>query len=233
MNIVLSTAAFCLWHIRPEEKLNICKELNFSEIEVALSTEKMTRDFLKFLETADSIPRFEKITLHAPWRGVIYGENRQTDTILKTLGAIAERMPTDRFVFHADRVSDLHPLIRSELPICLENSEWDGCWERLNGLLRQYDLPLALNINRATKRTDYLNEIISEHRHRIARIQVSGYDGHHGRMPMLLARQLDLLDKVRGIHAPLVLEGLFLPGDIASILRERQAVCQRLGQGIV
>lgn len=227
-NIVLSTAAFCLWNIKPEEKLRICKQLHFSDIEVALSTEKMVCDFLAFLESSTEIPTFRKIALHAPWRGVLYGNNRQTQRILHSLRLISEKISVAPFIFHADRVESMESLTRSGLPFCLENSEWDGCWDRLKELFENDELSLALNINRATRREDYLDEIINALKHRISRIYISGYDGLNGRMPMVSANQLQYLDKIQGLKAPLVLEGLFPSGNTASILQERQAVLQRI-----
>lgn len=227
-NIILSTAAFCLWNIKPEEKLRICKQLHFSDIEVALSTEKMVCDFLAFLEGSTEFLSFRKIALHAPWRGVLYGNNRQTRRILHALHLISEKIPAAPLIFHADRVEAIEPLIQSGLPICLENSEWDGCWDRLKGFFDNHELCLALNINRATRREDYLDQIIDVLEPRISRVYISGYDGLNGRMPMVSANQLQYLDKIQGLNAPLVLEGLFPPGDTASILQERQAVLQRI-----
>ena len=231
-NIVLSTAAFCLWHVEPIEKLKICKQLQFNEIEVALSTERMTRDFLEFLDVSVDIHSFQRIAVHAPWRGIAYGENCKTKKILDCLYQISKKISVSQFTFHADRVDDIIPLIRSGLPVCLENSEWDGCWQKLRIIVEKHELPLALNINRATRRHDYLNEITSELSHRISKIQISGYDGQNGRMPIVSANQLQVLDRIIGINAPIVLEGLFPPGDIDMILQERLAVWKQINSTV-
>jgi hypothetical protein len=231
-NIILSTAAFCLWNISPAEKLKICRQLEFKRIEVALSTEKMARDFLGHLDLSLDIDPFGKIAVHAPWRGIVYGENARTRRVLDYMNLIAQKVPVEVFIFRIDCIADLAPIIGSGLPVCLENSDRVGSWEKIRKVAEKSDLPLALNINRAVRGYDYLDEMITEFGHRISRIQVSGYNVQHGRMPIISAKQLHVLEKIKGIRAPLILEGLFDPGDTEAIVQERRAVWEYINESV-
>lgn len=227
-NIAISTAAFCLWGITPQKKLDICRALQFSEIEIALSTERMVRDYLIFLEGPMDFSNFQRIAVHAPWHRVSYGQNARTRRILNNLTSIAERIPVAEFIFHIDCIESMDVLTRWGQPVCLENSDPEGDFKILSDALTNTDFSLALNINRGTRRRQHLDEIIQGFRHRVSRIHVSGYDGHHGRMPILATDQLPVLERIKGIPAPIILEGLFPPGDVNAIRRERQAVWQEI-----
>lgn len=226
-NIAISTAAFCLWGITPQEKLDHCRELQFSEIEIALSTERMVRDYLIFLEETRDFSSFQRVSVHAPWHRVSYGHNNRTRRILNDLALIAQRIPVEEFVFHIDNIENMEVLTQWGQPVCLENSDTEGEIKTLSDALMKTDFSLALNINRGARRRQHLEEILLRFRHRVSRIHVSGYDGRHGRMPILAADQLSILDRIKGIPAPIILEGLFPSGDLSAILRERQAVWQK------
>ncbi|WIV10464.1 hypothetical protein [Proteiniborus sp. MB09-C3] len=223
-DIILSTAAFCLWDIEPIEKLKITKDLKFNDIQIALSTEKMLRNFLEYLNNSLEIDSFQKISIHAPWCGVTYGENDKTERILEYLLKVSNIINIDIILFRVDCIRDINPIIKSGLPICLENSNKKGCWRKFRSIAEKHDFPLALNINRALRGDDYLDDFIAEYGSRIERILISGYDSNNGRMPLLLAKQLHLLEKIKEIKAPLVLDGLFEPGDREGIIKERYLV---------
>lgn len=220
-DIILSTAAFCLWNIEAPEKLKISKDLKFENIQIALSTEKMLRKLLKYLNCSLEMHSFQKISIHAPWCGVVYAENSRTQRILKDITQVSKIIHVDKVIFRIDCIEDITPILESGLPICLENSNKIGCWEKLRSIAQKYDFPLALNVNRALRGYNYLDDFIAKFSSRVDRILVSGYDANNGRMPLLSANQLYLLEKVRKIEAPLVLEGLFEPGDIDAIVTER------------
>lgn len=222
--VALSTAAFCLWGIRPDEKLNIAASLGFKEIEVALSTERMVRDFLRFLETEPSVAAFERISVHGPWHQARYGRNAFTEKILCGLKRIGERIPVAEYVFHAECVEGAEVLEAWGLPVCLENACTPEGEEHLASLLRRHDFTLALNMNRATRGCHDVQRLVQEFRGRITRVPVSGFTGQLGRVPLLESGQLHLLEGLQSVRAPRVLEGLFQPGDQGAIERERWAV---------
>lgn len=50
-------------------------------------------------------------------------------------------------------------------------------------------------------------------------------------MPIFAAGQEHLLDSVKLIKAPFVIEGLFTPGDYISIAREKNVIVEKIAGG--
>jgi len=230
-SVALSTAAFCLWGISPEDKLGIARSLRFREIEIALSTERMVRDFIRFLEAGASIPDFERISVHAPWHRARYGRNAPTERILQGLRRIGDHLPVAEYVFHADCIEAPETLARWGRPVCVENACGGHGDRMVTELLRRFEFTLALNMNRVARENQDPQALIREFGQRITRLPLSGHTGQLGRVPMKEAGQLHLLEVLQGVKAPPVLEGLFQPGDTLAIKEERWAVQRALFTG--
>jgi len=76
----------------------------------------------------------------------------------------------------------------------------------------------------ATRYGDYLDRFIEEQNDKIKEIHVSGFVDHMGRMPIRESNQEYLLDRVKQINVPFVIEGLFSPGDFQGIRKEIELV---------
>lgn len=223
-HVAISTASFCLWNVGPGKKLGICKELGFERIEVALSTVKMLKDFVSMPNLLNELAKFKHITIHMPWRGVNYGDNANSRKIVDYLHEISERLEVEAFVAHFDTISDFDWLNESNLPFYLENGIGHDSWLLFRNALKNYNFKCVLNINRATRYGDYLDQMIEEQIENIKEIHVSGYINKLGRMPIRESNQEYLLDRVKQINVPFVIEGLFSPGDYKSIRKEVELV---------
>lgn len=223
--IVLSTAAFCLWGIEPQKKLDICKHLGFREIEIALSTERMAQAFAMLLVRKQlAVHDFSRISVHTPWHRVSYGENRRSEKILGALGQIAEDVDVKEFIFRETNISDMGALVRRQFPLCIEKSADPCCDEAVKRLPTPVNASLAVNLNHLVRNTFDPVGMIEKHKGRISRVYVSGFSGAGGRMPLISSNQLHLLSLIKHLDVPVVLEGLFTPNCIDDIARERSAV---------
>lgn len=226
--IALSTAAFCLWDIQPEEKLHIGQQLGFDHIEIALSTEGMVRKFLNYLNTNELAGSFKQIALHAPWHGVAYGKSARSEKLVAQLKEIVDRLEIRSVVFHCDCIQNPESLAASGLPIVLENTATGESWERFSGFLNNYPWRVSLNLNKASRDHGHLERILESWGHRIERVHLSGHVDSRGRMPLQTTRQLHLLKMIQGLKVPMVLEGLFPPGNTLSIAEERHLVMKMI-----
>jgi len=222
--VAISTASFCLWSVGPEEKLTICKEIGFDRVEVALSTVKMLKDFVSLPHLITEMAKFKHVTIHLPWCGVNYGDNPISRKIVNYLHEINERLVVEAFVIHFDTISDFDWLDKNRLPFYLENPLGYDSWLLFQNVLKNYNFDCVLDINRATRYGDYLDEIIEEQIDSIKGIHVSGYINKLGRMPIRESNQESLLDRVKQITVPFVIEGLFAPGDFDSIRKEIELI---------
>lgn len=228
-NIVLSTAAFCLWDIEAEAKLNICNDLGFQRVQIALSTERMVWNLVRHLESAAEPFPFKGVSLHAPWCGVRYGVNQRTRRILNGLRRIAELLSVDSVIFRVNCIRELESLTQSGLPLCIENSDRDLGLRVFLRVAEETELPLAFNLNRAIRAEVDTAAFLNHYGHRISRLLISGFDRENGRMPLVYTGQTHLLSCARHLSVPVVLEGLFAPGDTESIRRERHTVWLAMG----
>ncbi|MGI6713277.1 MAG: hypothetical protein ACOX4L_11310 [Bacillota bacterium] len=227
-HVAISTASFCLWNVGPGEKLTICKELGFDRVEVALSTIKMLKNFVSLPHLLTELAKFKHITIHMPWCGVNYGDNPISRRIVNYLHEINERLVVEAFVAHFDTISDFDWLDKNILPIYLENALGYDSWLLFKNVLKNYNFICVLDINRATRYGDYLDQIIEEQIDNIKEIHVSGYKNELGRMPIRETNQISLLDRVKQMNVPFVIEGLFAPGDFVSIRKEIELISNNI-----
>lgn len=113
----LSSASFCLWDINAAKKINICKKLGFQRIEIALSTIRMLKEFVANAKYYDELREFNNITVHAPWCGVLYGDNAKTRKIIDYLQQLDALFNIQHYIFHYDCILDFNFINDLSLPI--------------------------------------------------------------------------------------------------------------------
>ncbi|RYD06083.1 hypothetical protein N752_06020 [Desulforamulus aquiferis] len=193
--ICISTASYCLWDIEPSTKIAVSQELEFSRIEIGLSTIKMLRSFKSSSHLFQQLTPFKHITVNVPWCRVNYGNNNQTKVVIDCLKYLNEQLDIDAFVFRVDCISDFSLIGNSGLNIYLENSEKIGSWGRLQGILKSSEYQCVLDVNRATRNENYLRQIITEYPDRIAEVQLNGYKDGFYRVPITFSRQYNLVNE--------------------------------------
>lgn len=222
--MVLSTAAFCLWDIQASEKLAHCENLGFEHIQIALSSEKMVHALLAYLKETKRPFNFKSLTCHAPWCGVKYGHNEKSKRVLEALRQIHEICRFQSILVRIDCIASYEALLASNLPISIENSNRQGTWPLLKNLMQSTELPISLNVNRAVRENDYLDELLGLFSSRVERVMLSGFTSELGRTPLTISGQWALLDRVQALEVPLILEGLFEPNNLQAIRYERERI---------
>jgi hypothetical protein len=224
----LSSASFCLWDIDAAKKISICKRLGFERIEIALSTIRMLKEFVANAKYYDELREFNNITIHAPWCGILYGDNTKARTVMNYLQQLDNIFCIRYYIFHYDCIIDFDFINKSYLPICVENSEKIGTWFHFEKAVDKYDCRCALNINRAVRNENYLEKILKRFEHKIEIVHISGFAKDKYRIPFLLSGQDYLLDEVGFLPVPFIIEGLFSPNDYLSILKEKELISKKL-----
>ncbi len=226
-NIAISTAAFCLWDIGPKRKLEICKDFGFEHIVIAFSTLKMLKQFSKSDELCRLLKDFKSVTIHSPWRGVRYKENKATREIIECLKDIMYRVDISSVIFHYDCIDDFKWLQECTFTYYIKNPSHHSL-ESFSASMKQHGFESVLDINRATRFDDYVDQYLEEHSDTVKAVHVSGYIDDLGRTPIAESGQEHLLEKVKYLKAPLIIEGLFSPGDFQGIRDEIQTIQERV-----
>lgn len=222
-DIAISTASFCLWDIGPERKMSICKKLGFKRIVIAFSTLKMLRHFAGSSKLCAQLSEFDHVMVHAPWCGVTYKENRTTEEVFTLLGQIMDVVQVEACIFHFDCIKDWTPFKNCSFPYYVKNPG-HASWSTFDHAKHTHDFDSVLDINKATRFENYLDAYLSQHKNHIKSIHVSGFVADLGRMPLVESGQVDILKKIRHVQVPLVIEGLFSPGDFQGIRDEVEGI---------
>ncbi len=226
-DIAISTAAFCLWDIGPAQKMNICKRLGFERIVIAFSTLKMLRQFASSPGLCEKLSQFDHVMIHAPWCGINYKNNKATKEVFDYLEIIIGKVQIEAVIFHFDCIRDCSCFKDVDFPFYIKNPN-HASWKTFNEAIHEHAFSSVLDINRAIRYENYIDSYLSHHGEQIKAIHVSGFIDELGRTPIVESGQIDLLDKVKQVNAPIVIEGLFSPGDFQGIREEIETIQKSL-----
>ncbi|MCH4888353.1 hypothetical protein EZV73_12250 [Acidaminobacter sp. JC074] len=222
-DIAISTAAFCLWDIGPVRKLKICEDLGFTRIVIAFSTMKMLKQFARSPDLCKKLSHFDHVMIHAPWCGITYKDNKMTKEVFKNLEKIGTMACVEAVIFHFDCISDWSCFKNLTMAYYVKNPN-HAKWENFNQAIIDHDLKSVLDINKAIRFENYIDYYLSDYSKEVKAIHVSGFVDDLGRMPIVESGQIEVLEKVKSIKAPIVIEGLFSPGDFQGIRDEIKVI---------
>lgn len=222
-NIVLSTSAFCLWDISIQEKLNHCKNLGFKNIQIAMSTLTMLKDFYKNFNHLPHLSYFTDISIHAPWCGFKYGNNNKTKQVIEYLRNIDQHKIVSRYIFNHDSILDIDVLHNSSLNAMIRNPVNPKSWNNFSDIIKQDKLPCVFDLNKAIRSNHSIDTVIDEVERFTSAIHISGFIDNKNRMPIVMTQQEYLLKHLKRFNlenTPVIIEGLFSPRDLFSIVKE-------------
>jgi hypothetical protein len=222
-DIAISTAAFCLWDIGPERKLNICRELGFNRIVIAFSTLKMLRQFASSPKLCEKLTQFTNVMIHAPWCGINYKNNKATKDVFAHIDLIVQKVKIDAVIFHFDCIKDWSQFRDCSFPYYIKNPN-NSSWQTFDNALNQHGFDSVLDINRSIRFEKYIDKYLDHHKEQIKAVHVSGFIDELGRTPIVESGQMELLNKVKQVDAPIIIEGLFSPGDFQGIREEIKVI---------
>lgn len=226
-DIAISTAAFCLWDIGPKRKLNICRSLGFERIVIAFSTQKMLRQFAGSRALCEELAKFQHVMIHAPWCGIQYKNNKATSEAFDNIHKIMDVVDVEAVIFHFDCIKDWQPFRTCDFPYYIKNPN-HASWQTFDAAKCEHAFESVLDINRAIRFEDYIDDYLVHHGKEVKAIHVSGFVDELGRMPIAESGQAELLEKVRHVKAPIIIEGLFSPGDFEGIREEIEVIKNRV-----
>lgn len=222
-DIAISTAAFCLWDIGPKRKMNICKSLGFERIVIAFSTQKMLKQFSASQTLCDELAKFKHVMIHAPWCGIHYKDNKATTEVFGHLKKIMKTVDVEAVIFHFDCIKDWKTFEKCDFSYYIKNPN-HASWQTFDAAKCEHAFESVLDINRAIRFEDYIDDYLDHHGKQVKAIHVSGFVEDLGRMPIAESGQASLLEKVKHVNAPIVIEGLFSPGDFQGIREEIEVI---------
>ena len=192
------------------------KELGCNAIEIGLLD---FEDEERWQRMRDLDPRdfegFEHISLHAPARNFVYGDNHATTQALDYIQELYDRIRFKHAIVHPDRVEDWGVFGDYSFPLATENMDDHKQMARnvrgLNELFSKIDLPLVLDLNHCYVNDGTLQlaaDIYSAFKDRIVQLHLSGFKTLHD--PLHETGQLEIIKAVPDKNLPIIIEG-YLP----------------------
>ena len=179
----------------------------------------MIKQFISSPQLCQQLSEFQSVSIHAPWRGISYKENRIANETIECLNKITKETNIASVIFHFDCIGDFEWLKNCNFKYYIKNPNRYS-WEIFSSAIKEYGFEYVLDINRATRFENYIDKYLENHSDSLKAVYVSGYVDDLGRTPITESGQLFLLDKLKTIEAPIVIEGLFSPGDFQGIRDE-------------
>ncbi|OGY98530.1 MAG: hypothetical protein A2855_00855 [Candidatus Liptonbacteria bacterium RIFCSPHIGHO2_01_FULL_57_28] len=195
-----------------KETIDLHRELGCNAIEINLGEaddqERMTR--VKEL-TAEDLAFFEYVSVHAPARDMVYGEDDLTKRVLGDIQELYERFHFKYAVMHPDRIKDWSIFKDYSFPVATENmdnkKEIARTVDSLKTLFQKVDIPMVLDMNHCYVNDNTLQlaaDMYSAFKDRIVQIHLSGFKTFHE--PLYETKQAQIIRAVPDKNLPIILE---------------------------
>jgi endonuclease IV len=194
-------------------------------IELSLADDPSLDNFInQFNEHKGFKQRLEKyrfISIHAPFKDVIYQNDSYTQDRLSKLNLMVDLVGAKSIVIHPDNVTDFGLLKKSKLPIALENMDLrKKCGIDLGffeSIFKDSDFAFVLDLNHAYEHDPSMklaSDFLSTMKKRLSHFHLSGRDlkigGHY---PVYNSHNKEILLKMiknrDTKEYPIILEGMF------------------------
>lgn len=226
-NIGFTTGSLYLSRTSLKKIVKMYKSLGADAIELSFSTPNSLLKRTLDEEIIKDIQKFETISIHAPWKEVRYDSGKNTDSIIKKLKQICDKIPIDGIVLHPDTIDDFKRLEKSGLPFLIENmdkrKEYGINPEQFKLLKREYSFGFVLDLQHAYEHDPTMKtakKLIKIMGDRLKHMHVSGCTKIERHVPTYLADNKESISKIlkMSIDTPKILEGI-LSGNIKEKIR--------------
>lgn len=209
-----------------EDQIIFYASLGATTIELSFSHSDRLHAFHLSGKIKDALKKFERISIHAPWRNLCYQADTATAEIIKKLHILCNQLPVNGIVLHPNIVSDFGFTDNCRLPFCLENmdSRKNGQYatpEQFQKLMEAYNFGFVLDLQHAYEHDpsmELARRFLAIMGDRIKELHVSGGMPTEIHWPVHLADNREAISQLLKItrHIPWIFEGL-LADNIADV----------------
>ncbi len=214
-----STGVFYKQKLTLRERIAIIRSIGCHAIELGcVKMETFDSGEIEALNSFD-LTGFNYVSLHAPTFN--YG-GPGTERILEKVARLHANLSFTVVIVHPDTITNIDVFKNCGFPVALENMDnrKTSCQtpdELLALLSKNDDLSFVLDVNhvysndKSMKLADEFYERLGD---RISEIHLSGYAGYHE--PLYETQQTEILEHVRTVNTPIIVEGILTPETIAK-----------------
>ncbi|MCC6933286.1 MAG: hypothetical protein IT292_08535 [Deltaproteobacteria bacterium] len=118
-----STGSIYKLPISLEEKLVLCGQISTAGVEICFNSTDQVLNYKHSSEIQNLAKSFDYLSIHAPSADIRYSKNEVSKTILSRLEEIIQATRAKSVVFHPDIIDDVGLLLKSVLPVAIENMD--------------------------------------------------------------------------------------------------------------
>lgn len=213
MIIGMSTGCFHTWDANVYEKIDRVLESRAEAIEINICDFK---DFMAFdpEKVSAEISRMKVLSFHLPWKGIVYGCNKETDMLMEKMEELKRCLTISSFTIHADIIESLDIFEKFELLVENLNSEekFGSTVKDIKEIKKIYNPNFVLDIahvyqmDKEMKDVAKMEEIMGDN---LKMLHVSGFKGvnQHSMISGADNQNIILEWAHRLHHFPIILEG--------------------------
>lgn len=203
MLVGFSTGCLYQTHERvSKETFEVFRSIGGNALEVACVNEEELEKLLKEIEPID-LAGFEYVSLHAPIL-------TSTKT-LELLAQVQKKFNFEKIVIHPDEIENWEVLARFELPLAIENMDWQKDFgkyaDSMQAIFEKFDAPMVLDLNHCYTNDPSMHlakEMTDAFGGRIEEIHLSGFDRLHE--PLFRTGQREILEAIPDKRLPIIIE---------------------------
>ena len=122
-NICISTGSVYIVEQDMNKKIELLKPFPCDGIELNFAFAQDLVDFNITPENLEFLLR-KRVTIHAPWKGIFYGDNSQCNETLNTIQNLYRQVRAELVNFHLFEGQDLSVVQKYDFNATLENDDW-------------------------------------------------------------------------------------------------------------
>ncbi len=183
-------------------------ELSFAYPHQLLSF-KISEENLKYLQS------LKYNSIHAPWKEIIYGKNKECGEVLKTIEELYKQINARNVVFHKSPQDDMNILKKYDFVASIENNDWrkglntpiqiEEILRKNKNLMFTFDFAHALTVS-----SDDIFVYINKFKDRLIEIHLSMLNkklkDHYFLYKFDNPKLRKLIGNLKNVNAPIVLE---------------------------
>ena len=187
-------------------------------LEINFATIKELNDFKYDNDLLKTISGFSYVSIHAPFKGIRYGDNDFSKYTLKKLQDICNILPVKGVVIHPDTVDDFKMLEDSGLPLLIENMDK----RKTRGILAAeftayshlYNFGYVLDLKHVYEHDPTMalaSDFMQAMGARLKELHISGHDGSSNHVMLYSARNREAIAGAMGFFpgVPAIIESVF------------------------
>jgi len=105
-------------------RIEVLRQFSPQGIEISFSCPRYLLDFELSKDNLEHLKTLKINSIHAPWKEIIYGNNKECKNVLKKISGIYKQINGKNIVFHKNEIEDYKIIKNQNFTASIENDDW-------------------------------------------------------------------------------------------------------------